>query len=523
MKTRTKRLVLAGAGVLAVAAVVAGVIEIWPGTPAGKPASPGTKVPPAAVAQEFVTALATDQFAQAAGTTDAPDTAREALTLLRRNMVDARYHARLGAAPTTAADATTATIDAEVTWTLVGGALFKYPLRVELRRADERWRVHWASTVIHPELAEHQSLAYHLVSGDGALHGRDGKDPQGLPAGLRDAATKAVGSLDGKVGFQVTAVDGAGAAGKVFLDQKAEPGQVATITIDPAIQSAAQQAVDSVPQDGALVAIQPSTGEILAIAQHGSGGAQSPVALTDRYEPGSTFKIVTAAAALNAGAVTTTTPVACPGTDTIGTRTISNEDKFDLGTVPLRRAFAASCNTSFAKLAADLPADALPDAASWFGLTSDYTIPGLTTNTGKIPSSPSVPERVESGIGQGRVQVTPFGMALVAATVANGSTPTPRLVRELPAEGGRATPPPAGVVAALRTMMGDVVTGGTARELAPYGNVRGKTGTAQFGDGTHSHGWFVGYQNDLAFAVLVVDGGSSKAAVAVTSRFLGGF
>jgi cell division protein FtsI/penicillin-binding protein 2 len=69
-------------------------------------------------------------------------------------------------------------------------------------------------------------------------------------------------------------------------------------------------------------------------------------------------------------------------------------------------------------------------------------------------------------------------------------------------------------------MMREVVTAGTARALAGSGEVYGKTGTAQFGDGTRSHGWFVGYRGDLAFAVLVVDAGSSAPAVQTAARLL---
>jgi cell division protein FtsI/penicillin-binding protein 2 len=164
----------------------------------------------------------------------------------------------------------------------------------------------------------------------------------------------------------------------------------------------------------------------------------------------------------------------------------------------------------------------LPDAAGYFGLTSDFTVAGVITNTGRIPEPAAGAAQVEAAIGQGTIRTTPFGMALVAATVAHGRTPVPRLIREIETEGVRPPALPGGVAGALRSMMSDVVTGGTARELAGYGGVRGKTGTAQFGDGTRSHGWFIGYRGDLAFSVLVVDGGSSKAAVAATGTFLAG-
>ena len=144
------------------------------------------------------------------------------------------------------------------------------------------------------------------------------------------------------------------------------------------------------------------------------------MALGYLHEPGSTFKMVTAAAALENGDVSPDTSVECPGEATIGTRRIPNEGKFDLGTVPLHTAFAQSCNTTFGKLSADLPGDALTTTAKQFGIGADFTVAGIDTNTGKVPPAQDVAERVEDGIGQGKVQTTPFGMALAAATVATG-------------------------------------------------------------------------------------------------------
>ena len=77
------------------------------------------------------------------------------------------------------------------------------------------------------------------------------------------------------------------------------------------------------------------------------------------------------------------------------------------------------------------------------------------------------------------------------------------------------------MLGSLRTMMRAVVTSGRGAALSRYGNVYGKTGTAQVGDGTNAHGWFAGYRDDVAFATLVLDGAGSAAAVTVTGRFLG--
>ncbi|MFD1149332.1 penicillin-binding transpeptidase domain-containing protein [Saccharothrix hoggarensis] len=521
MNTRTKRWVLAAGGLTAVAVIVTGGIVLWSDEPqaAPKPSRPG----PAAVAQQFVSAMMSGQAGQAAAVTDAADAAGAAIARTQQGMPDARFQATIGSAPQVPEGTTTASLDANVTWTLPGGVPFKYQTTIELRQVDDHWRVRWAPTVLHPRLTEGQSLAYSALPGDGALLDRTGQPvPAGFAPTVMGSVRQSVGSLAGAPGWQVAVVDAAGAPVAVLQEQKAVPGPTMTVTLDPKTQTAAQAAVDQVGQAAVLVAVQPSTGEILAIAQNAPADAQGPISLQGYYEPGSTFKVVTATAALTAGLATADTPVECPGKATIGTRQITNEDSFELGTVPLRRAFAASCNTSFSRLAAELPAAALPQAAAYFGLASDFAVAGITTNTGKIPPADSVPARVEAGIGQGQMLTTPFGMALTAATVATGRTPVPQLIREIPTEGDRPAPLPGNVTGALRSMMGEVVTGGTARELAGYGGVRGKTGTAQFGDGTRAHGWFIGYRGDLAFSVLVVDGGSSKVAVSATGTFLGG-
>ncbi|PSL52894.1 MecA-like transpeptidase family protein [Saccharothrix carnea] len=521
MNKRAKRWVLAVGGAAAVAVIVAGLVVLRSG---GEPEvrDKPERVGPGVVAQRFFTAMASGQAGQAAAATDAADVAGAALARTQQGMPGASFHAQLSPLPQVAEDATTTEVDANVTWTLPGGVPLEYPTKVGLRLVDDQWRVHWSPSLLHPQLAEGQNLAYRALPAEGALVDRTGRPvPPDFAPVVMGSVRQAVGSLNGTPGWQVAIVDPAGSSVTVLQEQKPQAAKTMTVTLDPITQSAAQAAVDQVGGQAAmLVAIQPSTGEILAVAQNATAG-NDPLALYGHYEPGSTFKVVTATAVLTGGLATADTPVPCPGKATVGTRQITNDDSFELGTVPLHRAFAASCNTSFSQLAATMPPTALPNAAAYFGLASDFTVAGITTNTGKIPPADSVPARVEAGIGQGQMQATPFGMALVAATVANGRTPVPQLIREIPTEGAAPTALPGGVTGALRSMMGEVVTGGTARELAGYGGVRGKTGTAQFGDGTRSHGWFIGYRGDLAFSVLVVNGGSSKVAVAATGTFLG--
>jgi cell division protein FtsI/penicillin-binding protein 2 len=327
--------------------------------------------------------------------------------------------------------------------------------------------------------------------------------------------------ITGKTGWKVVTLDAAGAEVDTLHETPPTPGTTVATTLSQPVQAAAEGAVESVQQQAMIVALQPSTGEVLAVAQNAAADAAGPIALIGRYPPGSTFKVVTATAALQAGAVNVDSPVPCPGSTVIDGRSIPNNDGFDLGTVPLHTAFARSCNTTFARLAADLPAPALPDAARQLGLGIDFVMAGATTVTGSVPAGDTTVARAEAGFGQGAVVASPFGMALVAAAVAKGAMPTPILIRGTTTT-ANASPPsvPAAVTDPLRAMMREVVTTGTGRVLAGSGEVYGKTGTAQFGDGTHSHGWFIGYRGDLAFAVLIVDAGTSTPAVQAAARFL---
>ena len=328
-------------------------------------------------------------------------------------------------------------------------------------------------------------------------------------------------TIDATAGWSVDLVDDQGQPTDELANNGPADTKPVRTTLDPRLQLLAQHAVAIDPRPTVLVAIAPSTGAILAAAQNDAANAQGPIAFTGLYPPGSTFKTVTTAAALEKGLATADTPQPCPGTVTIENRTIPNEDKFDLGTVPLAQAFAHSCNTTMGALADKLPADALPNTAKTLGIGVDFVVPGITTVTGKVPNADTPAQRVENGIGQGTVTVSPFGLAVAEASLAHGSTITPTL---LPGEQTTASTPSAPVdkptADALRAMMRLTVTEGTATALKDIDGLGGKTGTAEFGDNTHSHGWFAGIDGDLAFATLVVGGDSSAPAVAVSGDFL---
>lgn len=293
-------------------------------------------------------------------------------------------------------------------------------------------------------------------------------------------------------------------------------------TISGKVQQAAEAALATSPQQGMAVVIQPSTGDILAVAGNQQAVSAGLNPLTGLYPPGSTFKVATSNAAFQTNLVTPTTVVPCPATTTIEGRTIPNENNFDLGNVPLTTAFAYSCNTTFSQLATKMTPTELPTYARQLGIGVDYQIPNFTTNNGKITSDTDILARGSDGMGQGKDQVSVFAEALVAATVAHGSTPVPVLIPgETTTSDTKPIPLPAQTQSDLQTMMRAVVTEGTAKSIATINPpVYGKTGTAQFGDGTNSHGWFLGVQNDVAFAFLLVAAGSSAPAVVVAGDFL---
>ncbi|SCG74174.1 penicillin-binding transpeptidase domain-containing protein [Micromonospora humi] len=305
-----------------------------------------------------------------------------------------------------------------------------------------------------------------------------------------------------------------------------KPGQSVRTTLDVATQNAADSALRSEKRRSALVALRISDGAVLATA-NGPGAAGENLAFTAQVPPGSTFKMVSALGLLDQGAVTPQTTVACPKTAEVDGRIFKNSDNFELGAVPFATDFAKSCNTAFTALAPKLGADGLARAGRTLGLEAGWDL-GVDVFTGKVSANGGLTEQAAAAIGQGTTVVSPLAMAGATAAVARGRFEQPKLLLDpAPAE-----PAPAGPelkpesVAALRTLMRGVVTGGTGAALAdvPGDPVHGKTGTAEYDNNpAHTHAWFVGWQGDVAFAVFVEQGGSSTtSAVPIAERFLRG-
>ncbi len=406
----------------------------------------------------------------------------------------------------------------------VAGALRRFDNTLDPQRLAELASSNdGALTLITLRQADHDAV----VGAIGALPGvvitpqpeMEPTDDDFAPALVNQVKNAVVDELDGTSGWRVVTVNQNGVDIDVLHEVPPEPAPSVTLSLDRSIQTAAQHAVNTAGNQAMIVVIKPSTGEILAVAQNSAADREGPLATMGLFPPGSTFKIVTAGAAIERDMATPNTLLGCPGQMDIGHRTVPNYGGFDLGTVPMSRAFASSCNTTFAELASRMPPRGLTQSAAQYGIGPDYHIEGIDTVSGSVPPTVNLTERTEDGFGQGTVLVSPFGMAMAAATVAAGRTPVPQLIegRETQVTGAGESIS-ASVVDSLRPMMRLVVTNGTAKDLQGSGDVHGKTGEAEFAGGSHS--WFAGYRGDMAFSALIVGGGSSEYAVRMLKGML---
>jgi cell division protein FtsI/penicillin-binding protein 2 len=303
---------------------------------------------------------------------------------------------------------------------------------------------------------------------------------------------------------------------------RAEPGEPLQTTLDRAVQNAAEAVVGNQAKPTSIVAVQASTGQILAAA-NGPGITSYNRAFVGKYPPGSTFKTVSAAALLDAGMVEPTTAVNCPANITIGGFRFKNSHSFQLPVGTFQNAFAHSCNTTMVERAEQLDNDALPSMAARFGIGEKWDL-GLPAFSGSVPEPRDLTDRAASMIGQSRVEMSALGMALVAGTVASGQPHKPTLLPKEKPGGAVGDPLPADLSKALQGMMRAVVTTGSAKQLnLPGVSVFAKTGTAEYGneEPQRTHAWMIGFRGDLAFAVVIDDGGAGGAdAGPVAKRFL---
>jgi hypothetical protein len=274
--------------------------------------------------------------------------------------------------------------------------------------------------------------------------------------------------LRGAPGGQLLA-SGSGSVGtRVLASAPPRPAPPVRTSVSPAVQRAAVTALGG--QLGGIVALKPSTGEILAVAGIGLDSLQPP---------GSTFKMVTVSAVLDASIASAHTAFPYATYATLDGVKLNNANGESCGGT-LEQAFATSCNSVFAPLGAKLGAQRLVAMAERFGFNGDPGMPGAAQST--LPAPSSIQGELATGstaIGQGQVQASALQMAIVAATIADGgSRPRPSFTPAAQTPGTHVLS--ADVARTVRRFMTDVVRNGTGTAAAiPGVVVAGKTGTAE--------------------------------------------
>jgi penicillin-binding protein A len=329
------------------------------------------------------------------------------------------------------------------------------------------------------------------------------------------------------------------------------------LTLDPAVQQAAMSGLEGLT--GAVVALDPSTGAVLGMAstptydptqlsshdpaaireywaqlEEASPDPRLNRAIADNYPPGSLFKVIVSAAALETGDYTPETEVPAPDLLTLP-QTSTTLENFN-GSIcdpderqSLIDALTISCNTAFAQLGIDLGEDRVREMAEAFGLDGEsFDIP-LRVEPSGIGDIESAAALGQTSIGQRDVRMTPLQAAMVAAAVANdGTLMTPYLVDQVrapdlsvldetdPEEFSEPISPE--IANQLTEMMVSVVENGSGQAAQiPGVQVAGKTGTAQVREDVPDHNWFIGFapaeNPTIAVAVFVANGGGTGGDV----------
>ena len=251
--------------------------------------------------------------------------------------------------------------------------------------------------------------------------------------GLSGLALRYDAQLRGTPGVVVEAVSSeAGAKPRELFRGEPKAGKQLRTTIDARLQGAADQILADVKPASAIVAIRPSTGEIVTLASgSGGGGADTAAAATTR--PARRSSSSTSLALLRSG-LTPSSRVPCTRTITVEGREFTNYSDYPasaVGDIPLRSAIANSCNTAMIAQRDEAPQAKLADAAAALGLGPDVDL-GYPAFLGSVPDAAKGTEHAASMIGQGRIEASPLAMAVVAASIANGSRVTPTLLAEAP-------------------------------------------------------------------------------------------
>jgi penicillin-binding protein A len=300
------------------------------------------------------------------------------------------------------------------------------------------------------------------------------------------------------------------------------------LSLDIQVQAAAEDAYGGA--DGGAVLMEPKTGYVLAVVSSGpfdpgnyvgvAGIEPFPRATSGLYPPGSSMKVVTAAAAIEEKVVTRNTTVTGPE----NYQGVRNFDSGVFGNIPFSVAMQNSVNTAFAQVAEDLGAKRMHRSATAFGFNKEPQLP-LAVATSSFPRPQDLSDLMWGSIGQAQVVATPFQMASVGATIANdGVRIEPRIVLDDPIERERAVSKR--TAETVTDLMELVVQGGTgtAANLGSSLPVAGKTGTAEVGPvgDIQNHAWFVAFapsnKPKVALSVVSEFGGTGGSVAAPIAR-----
>ena len=316
---------------------------------------------------------------------------------------------------------------------------------------------------------------------------------------------------------ELVVVNSAGSQVSVLAQWPGVAGTPLRTTINSKVQGAALAALNSVPDSGEIVAVQASTGQVLAVAQHQASGSMPAVdALNAKLTPGTAFTIVSAAALLGTG-LTVVSPAPCENSFTVGGQTFTNEGT--AATKPFSDDFADDCGTAFAGLSERLTASQFAQVVKEFGIGADWSSLHVPAFSGSVPSAASDADLAAETIGQGSVRMSPLSMAMVAAAVDSDSWHIPQVVEGLADPSGTALNP--SDMSALRDLMRGAVRSGAAQAARlPGAPVYGQVGLVHTGSAWMS--WFVGFRDDIAFTVIEFGKTSQLSAAALAGAFLSG-
>ena len=350
---------------------------------------------------------------------------------------------------------------------------------------------------------------------DGALYA------PGATIGLSGLEQAYQRQLVGTPTTEVVVVNSAGVQTAVLTQWPGAAGTPVHTTINPTVQSAALTALDGVSSSGEIVAVQASTGEVLAVAQHQAAGAlPAEGALNAKLTPGTAFTIVSAAALVSNGLLVST-QVSCANSFIVGGQTFTSDGTGEQK--PFSTAFAEGCSTAFADLSERLSASQWAQVVREFGIGSDWSVLPVPAFSGSVPSAAGDADLAAQTIGQGNVQMSLLSMAMVAAAVDAGRWHVPQMIQASsdPASTPGSTLDP-DMMSALRGLMRGAVRSGAAQAASvPGAQVYGQVGLVHTGSGWLS--WFVGYRGDVAIAAIESGKTPQLSAAALAGAFFSAF